>query len=507
MRDPVLRDYLCHAVARHGARRALVVDGRTWTFEELDRAARAVAGSLRERGVGPGTPVALVLRNCAEYVVADLAVALLGGAKVPLNLMLSVDEQAYIIGDSGATVCVVQHDRLAAVEQARASGAVTQTLVVGGDADEWQDALGHEPVVQDGTVPPSSRALIMYTGGTTGRPKGAVHTQRGIAMNLLSHLIEMELTADDVLLLTSPLPHSAGFLLQAALTKGATVLVEDRFDVESVLDRIEQDRVSYLFLVPTMIYRLLDAVVSRGDFDGTSLRTILYGAAPITRDRLEQGLRLLGPVFMQLYAQSEAPNFLTRLRRDDHRLDAEGGHRLTSCGQPVVMAEVRVRASDGSTCAPGEVGEVTARTPYTMEGYLARPDETSEALREGWLHTGDLGYLTTDGYLHLVDRKKDMIISGGLNVYSSEVEQVLAQLDGVKEVAVAGVPHPDWGEAVVAFVIPDGGGVSADEIAAAARGALTAYKRPKAVVLVEELPTTAVGKIDKKQLRGRWTGW
>lgn len=497
--QPVLRDVLFPALKRHGARTALVASGQTWTYADLEQAARAVAGELRDRGVAPGVPVALVLPNGAEYVVADLAIALLGAAKVPLNLMLSVEEQAYMIQDSGAEVCVVGQEHTGCVP--RTYGAAPDILVVGGPDDDWAAALAHAPMTDESEVLADTRALIMYTGGTTGRPKGVVHTQRGLAMNLLSHLIEMELVAEDVVLLTSPLPHSAGFLLQAALAKGASVIVEDRFDVDGVVERIERDRVTYLFLVPTMIYRLLDVVTARGHFDGSSLRTILYGAAPITPDRLAQGLRLFGPVFVQLYAQSEAPNFLTRLRRDDHRLGADAARLLTSCGQSVVMAEVRVVRDDGSVCNPGEVGEVTAWSPYTMEGYLGRPTETAEALRDGWLYTGDLGFLTEDGYLHLVDRKKDMIITGGLNVYSGEVEKALAGLDGVKEVAVAGVPHPDWGEAVIAFVIPSDGSVTSESILAAARDELSSYKRPKDVLLVDVLPTTAVGKIDKLALR------
>ncbi|WGY02437.1 AMP-binding protein [Nocardioides sp. QY071] len=501
--DLVLRDLLGPALARHAARPAIVTDARTWTYADLDVAARSLAAALQANGVTPGTAVALILPNGAEYVVADLAVALLGAAKVPLNLMLSDDEQAYMLTDSRAVVCVVTHDRLASVELARDRGADPFAIVVGGPDDGWHAALATAPLPELPPVPSDAAALIMYTGGTTGLPKGVVHQQRGLAMNLVSHLVEMELTAEDVLLLTSPLPHSAGFLLQAALAKGARTMLEDRFDVEQVLDRVERDGVSYLFLVPTMIYRLLDAVVARDSFDASALRTILYGAAPITPDRLEQGLALFGPVFVQLYAQSEAPNFLTRLRRDDHRADGAGAGRLTSCGQSVLMAEVRVVREDGTPCDPDEVGEVTARSPYTMQGYLDRPVETAEALRDGWLHTGDLGFLTADGYLHLVDRKKDMIITGGLNVYSSEVEQVLARLAGVKSVAVAGIPHPDWGEAVVAFVVPADADVTRESILAAARAELTTYKRPKDVVLVDTLPTTAVGKVDKKALRAR----
>lgn len=488
MAEAILRDYLWAAVRRHGSRRALVSGGREWTYDQLANSARSVAGYLHDLGVGPGDPVAIILPNGAEYVIADLAIALLGAAKVPLNLMLSTEEQAYIVADSGARVCFVGPDQM--------TPAGTQVV-------DWPDAVSHAGLDTEPDVSQNDLALIMYTGGTTGRPKGVQHTQRGIASNLLSHMLEMEIVAEDVLLLTSPLPHSAGFLLQAALSKGATTYLDEGFDVERVLDRIADDGASYLFLVPTMIYRLLDAAAARPDLDTSSLRTILYGAAPITVERLQQGLRMFGPVFVQLYAQSEAPNFLTRLRRDDHRVEGDTT-RLSSCGQSVVMAQVVVRHEDGTPCRPGEVGEVTAWSPYTMIGYLNREAETAEALRDGWLYTGDLGYLDDDGYLFLVDRKKDMIITGGLNVYSTEVEQALATIDGIAEISVTGVPHPDWGEAVVAFVVPSRPDLTPDEVRTAARDLLTTYKRPKEVVLVESLPVTAVGKIDKKELRLQW---
>jgi fatty-acyl-CoA synthase len=504
MTDATLRDYLWAALRRHGPRRALVAEGQEWTYDDLAGAARRLAAYLSELGVRPGDPVAIILPNGAHYVIVDLALVLLGAAKVPLNLMLSVDEQAYIVRDSGAQVCVVGPEGTAVVEAVRQQGRQPQAVVTAGEGPgTWAEALAYPRLETEPEVAGDDLALIMYTGGTTGRPKGVLHSQRGMASNLLSHVIEMEIVADDVLLLTSPLPHSAGFLLQAALTKGATTYVERGFDVDQVLDRIAKDGASYLFLVPTMIYRLLDAAAERADLDTSALRTILYGAAPITVDRLQEGLQVFGPVFVQLYAQSEAPNFLTRLRRDDHRLD-DGAVRLTSCGQSVVMAGVVVRREDGTPCAPGEVGEVTAWSPYTMVGYLNRESETAEAVRDGWLYTGDLGYLDDDGYLFLVDRKKDMIITGGLNVYSTEVEQALATIDGVAEVAVTGVPHPDWGEAVVAFVVPSRPDLTGDDVRAAARELLTTYKRPKDVRMVSALPVTAVGKIDKKELRVQW---
>lgn len=507
MSHELLRAPLFGALARNAHRRAISAGGRGWSYAELESASRSLASHLASLGVGPGVPVALVLQNSAEYVISDLAIAALGATKVPVNLMLSNDEISFIVSDSGAKVCIIEAQHTPAVAVA-ADGQHSPHIIVRDSSaeSEWSRALRSPELTELPSCDPNEVGLIMYTGGTTGRPKGVMHSQRGLVMNMYSHMIESELRADDVFLVTSPLPHSAGFFLQTALLKGATVVIETGFDTGIVLDRIERDRVSCLFMVPTMIYRLLDAVEARPGFDASSLRTIIYGAAPITVDRLRQGLRLFGAVFMQIYAQSEAPNFLTRLRRDDHSLD-EHASRLRSCGQSVIMAEVKAVRDDGSTCDAHEVGEVVAASPYTMLGYLGRDEATAETIRDGWLHTGDLGYFDEDGYLFLVDRKNDMIITGGLNVYSSEVEQAMSQLEGVNEVAAVGVPHPDWGEAIVAFVVAGNQTLTASSLLEATKPLLSSYKRPKRVVLVDSLPTTAVGKINKKALRGSSPAW
>jgi fatty-acyl-CoA synthase/long-chain acyl-CoA synthetase len=220
----------------------------------------------------------------------------------------------------------------------------------------------------------------------------------------------------------------------------------------------------------------------------------------MSQPRLTQGLELLGPVFMQLYGQSEAPDFLTRLTREDHV--ADDFRRLGSCGRRALLMEVATVDDDDQPLPPGAIGEVVARGPYIMRGYHNMKEETEKALRGGWLHTGDVGWMDDDGYLYIVDRLKDMIISGGMNVYSTEVEQAVQRCDGVAQVAVVGVPHPDWGEAVVAFVVPAAeGGFGAAQVTAACREVLAVYKRPKRIVVVPEFPLTPYGKVDKKALR------
>jgi fatty-acyl-CoA synthase/long-chain acyl-CoA synthetase len=486
-------------ISRFNERTAIAFEGQSISYAELARQAAALAAALQQRGVKPGTPVALAMSNCIEFVVADQAIIRLGAAKVPINDMLSAGEVRYILTDSAPAVVIADEamaDRIRSTEE----GQSDDILVIDrSDGSEWLAALsgGAEPladvVIDDGDI-----AMILYTGGTTGRQKGVVHTQSGLALNMLSHVIEIGLGDDERCLVTTPLPHAAGLMVQAGLLKGATIHLTRRFDAEEAVRLIASDSITFTFMVPTMIYRLLDCAGAAAE-GLRSLRTILYGAAPMSRARLEEGLAMLGPVFMQLYAQSEAPDFLTRLSREDHLI--EDFAKLGSCGRRVLMMEVAVKDDAGGFVETGKVGEVVARGPYVMQGYHNLPEETAHALRDGWLHTGDVGWIDDEGYLFLVDRLKDMIISGGMNVYSTEVEQSLQRCCGVAHAAVVGVPHPDWGEAVVAFVVPTENGIDHDVLSAHCRRELAAYKRPKQFVEVTALPLTAYGKIDKKALR------
>ncbi len=509
-----VKQLLTSASQRFAPHVALVHDGRSYTYGELADRANQLGHLLLELGVGPGRPVAMLLPNGPEYVIADQAIARIGAARVALTEMLSPKEIAHCLTDCGATVAIVGESMIDAAVGSEAAALRTIITVDGARSDAagddlqliaMDDAVADKPTtVPDSDPSEDDLGLIIYTGGTTGQPKGVMHRQRQLALNLYAHVIETGLLDDERMLLMSPLPHSAGFHLQTGFVRGATVFLENKFDPELCLRRIAEDKVTFTFMVPTMIYRVLDAAEGRS-LDLSSLRTILYGAAPITVDRLRQGLAIFGPVFMQLYGQSEAPNFITRLRREDHSTDPEFVHRLTSCGQAVTMAEVRIVDDAGEAVPIGEIGEVIASTQYTMVGYNNRPDATASTLRDGWLFTGDIGRLDADGFLYLLDRKNDMVISGGMNVYTSEVESEIVDVDGVRQVAVIGVPHPDWGEAVVAFVVPEEGeddhAALTERVVAKCRADLAKYKVPKQITIVDELPTTVFGKIDKKALR------
>ena len=513
MRSMTLKSLFVEALARFGPQPLLHYRERTFSYEEIVFDANRLANRLFAEGVGPGVPVAIMMSNRPEFVVADQAVLRCGAVKVALNDMLSAKEIDYILRDSRAEVAITDAGMLPAA-LAATDNSIRLIIVAGEVPDQspallaWDQALEGQPSSVPEVEPaPDDLGLIIYTGGTTGLPKGVMQTQENLVLNLLAHVIEMGILDDEVLLLMSPLPHSAGFLLAASMLKGARCYLETKFDPDLVIERISRDRVTYTFMVPTMIYRVLDRAAGR-EMDLSSLRTILYGAAPITRERLAQGLEVFGGVFMQLYGQSEAPNFITRLPREDHRLDAAGAHRLSSCGRATVMAQVMVVDADDHELPFGEVGEIVARTPYNMVGYLGREEQTAKTLRGGWLHTGDVGRMDAEGYVYLMDRKNDMIITGGMNVYSTEVENAVQTCPGVAQVAVVGVPHPDWGEAVVAFVVTDGTGEFDEaKLLAHCRSELARYKQPKAVRVVDSLPTTAYGKLDKKALRAGWTGW
>ena len=301
---------------------------------------------------------------------------------------------------------------------------------------------------------------------------------------------EATLPAEEVMLLTTPLPHSSGYHMVAGFLQGAHVVIEDRFDPQRFFELCRDLGVTWTMMVPTMLYRLLDHPAAGSDAHH-SLSTIVYGAAPINRERLEEGLRKFGKVFLQIYGQTECPNLIATLSKDDHT----NPDLLASCGRAVPLVELRLRPDESGA------GEVEVRSPYLLTEYFRDPVATQEALQDGWLRTGDLARLE-DGYLFLVDRAKDMIISGGMNVYSTEVESVLREHPNVREAAVVGVPHPDWGEAVTAVVIVEEGS-DPEEIRQFAKARLSAYKAPKSVHIIAEMPLTQYGKIDKRAIRAR----
>lgn len=489
MTNICLSDLLLRAVQLHGSRTAVACEGRATSYAELDALSSKLAGFLSGRGVGQGDVVAIHLPNRVEFLVADLAILKLRAVKVPLSDMMSAEEVEHCLEHSGARCLISCREPAPTASLLRGGLLEVRVGDPVGSVVHWDDALRADPCAPRRRSSPEDPAVLVYTGGTTGRPKGILHRDGPLGQCLLSHVVNGEIAPDEVMLLTTPLPHSAGWFAQAGLFQGARLELARRFDAADFIARAAAG-VTWTFAVPTMLYRLLERI---GDGPTpTSIRTVIYGAAPMDPARLEGLRRVFGDVFVQLYGQSECPNFITRLTKDDHA----DPRLLRSCGRPVSFAEVRL--GSGEETAPGEVGEVAVRCPYVMDGYLDPEPGVGNPITDGWLRTGDLGYTDEEGYLFLVDRAKDMIITGGMNVYCAEVENALRQEPSVRDAAVIGMPDADWGERVVGVVV---GEADPALLIAALRGRLATYKVPKEVCVVESLPTTRFGKIDKKQLR------
>ena len=490
--NPTSSQLLLTSLRRHSRRPAITVGELSWSYAQIDEMSDRLAALLAAQGVGPGIAVAVHLRNGCEYVVAEFAILKLAAIRVPLNELMGIPELTYCLEHSGAKVLITHWD-LPKADRAQ-NGPIE--VIVGLESSEqlalgqlnWSDAMAKQTSVERITAGADDTAIIAYTGGTTGRPKGVRHTYGRMAWNLFSHINCLDIRAEEVMLLTTPLPHSSGYHMVAGFLQGAHIVIEPKFDPDRFFELCRQLGVTWTMMVPTMLYRLLDHPAA-GSSDHNALATIVYGAAPINRARLEEGLQKFGKVFLQIYGQTECPNLITTLSKDDHT----NPDLLTSCGQAVPLVELRLRPDESGA------GEVEVSSPYLLTEYYKDPVVTNETLCDGWLKTGDLARLE-NGYLFLVDRAKDMIITGGMNVYSTEVEGVLREHLGVREAAVVGIPDPDWGEAVTAVVIANDGSIP-EEIRKFAKARLSAYKVPKSVHIITEMPLTQYGKIDKRRLR------
>lgn len=480
----------------------------------VDRVAR-LAGALRANGVAAGDCVAILGVNSVRYLESLFACWWLGAVVSPVNTRWSGVEMAFGIEDCGARTLIVDRMFSASVETLGSARANLRTLIYADAGTAPDGLLSHEDLisrhapVEDASDGGEQLAAILYTGGTTGKPKGVMLSHRALALNALATLANDNRAPQPVLLHSAPMFHigGIGLALQGA-TRLARQFVLSAFDPQAALEAIEREQVTEAFLVPTMIKMLIEHP-SFGQKDTSSLRTLIYGAAPISPTLLEQAMRALPRAgFLQVYGQTESGPILTQLPSWAHRPEANLADKLASAGRPLATAEIRIVALDGRDCAIGEVGQICARGPTLMSGYWNRPEQTAEALRDGWLYTGDGGYLDGDGYLFVVDRFKDMIITGGENVFSTEVENALLQHPAVSQCAVIGVPDDTWGERVHAVVVlRDGAAAETGDLLQHCRKLIAGYKCPRSVEFREQLPMSAAGKLLKYQLRdAHWQG-
>lgn len=504
-------ELVVRAIRRGGERPALILDDQVITYRQYGEMLSRWIQALEARGLKKGDAVATLSSNRPEALLTTSIAYLMGLRITWMHPMASEDDHAYLLEDSGVKTLFVDPDAFAERAQAlkkRIPGL--ETLLGFGPNEFGEDfaatAAAYTPQPLVPRAGPDDLCVLIYTGGTTGKPKGVIHTHRVHVTMVMYELAEWDWPEEVRFLAMTPITHAAGAMLMAVMLRSGTFVMNKGFDAQKFFSLVEKHRITSTFLVPTMIYVLLDhSGVQSAKLD--SLKLIIYGAAPMAPARLVEGMRVFGPAFMQLYGQSEAPNCITVLRRIDHDPVNHPG-RLASCGAPIGDNQVKLLDDQGNEVPVGEVGEICVRGPLVMVGYWNKPEETAKAMRHGWLYTGDLARADADGYLYIVDRSKDMIISGGFNVFPREVEDVLTQHPSVAAAAVIGVPDEKWGEAVKALVVLRGGAsVTAEELIALVRKAKGAVQAPKSIDFVDSLPVTGLGKPDKKALRAQyWQG-
>ncbi|CAO5160507.1 Medium/long-chain-fatty-acid--CoA ligase FadD8 [Frankia sp. AiPs1] len=500
-------DLLLAALTRDPARPAIYLDDQVLTLGQLAERTSQYAQAYAARGVTVGSGVAVLSSNRPEVLYAMGAYLMSGARNTPLHPLGSLDDHAYVLRDAEIETLVFDPSfapRAAALRE-RLPGLTR--LLSFGPSEVGEDLLALAATFEPGplvapAVDPESISALAYTGGTTGTPKGVMATYRGSAA--MAHILisEWQWPADLRHLVCTPLSHAGSSFIIPVLHRGGSVVVLPKFDAGAVLAAVERYRITSLFLVPSMIYAILDHP-RFADTDLSSLETVFYGASAISPARLREAVAKLGRVFFQFYGQTEAPQTLFVLRKEEH--DPDNPARLASCGRPVPWVHVALLDDAGEPVPPGQPGEICVRGPLVMKGYWKKPEATAEAFAGGWLHTGDVARQGPDGFYTIVDRRKDMIVSGGFNVFPREIEDVLSAHPAVAAAAVIGVPDPKWGEAVTAVVIRRPGvEVTAGELQALVKDRKGPHYAPKHVEFAEAVPLTPVGKPDKVALRARY---
>ncbi len=492
-----LADPLSYAARHYSEDPAIICGDVRLTYGQFTGRCKRLGGALQKFGLEPGDRVAILSANSHQYIEIYMTVPSAGFAVVPLNTRHTQAEIAYVLEDSGAKVLLTDRDPSnfqSMVEHVISMPEGYETLLDG--ADEAKLGIG---------VDENSLAGLFYTGGTTGSSKGVMLSHRNLMANCHNWTAVARPESSDISIVMAPLFHAAGSnSVIASIWSGGVQLVVPAFDPATILDQIARERATQTLGVPVMISALAEEQHANPR-DVSSVRTLAHGASPIATEVVRRAVAAFPHAeFIHLYGATELAPLATGLRHEENLLDSE---LLRSCGQPMPGVDVRVVNARGLECAPGEVGEISARGPNVMQGYWNKPEETVEALKDGWYFSGDLGYADENNYIFLVDRAKDMIISGGENVYCTEVEEVLHLHPAVLQAAVFGIPDEKWGEAVHAAVqlrTP----ALADELIEFCRNKIASYKVPKGIDIWDEpLPVSGPGKILKRELRKPyWSG-
>ncbi len=482
------------------------LDGPTLTVREMRDETSRFMQALQSVGVTRQSCVSLLASNLPETLHIGHATSMIPSLMVPIHAMSSLADQLNIVRDAGVDVLIFEAERFekAAADIKAAEPGITLLAVgpseIAPDIRKLAASFAPKKLVPP-VIDGDHIGRRSYSGGTTGKPKAIPSAARSGQQCAMIIQAEWEWPSPPHILSCAPLTHAGGTMFMPALLKGGTFLILPKFDPLQVLQCIQDYRINCMMLVPTMIYALLDHA-RFDEFDLSSLETVFYGASLMNPVRLKEAIERIGPVFAQFYGQAEAPMVLTYFRKADH--DVNDMNRLASCGLPCPYVRLELHDADGNEVPDGEPGEIVAQGPLVMNGYLDE-ELNKEVFKGGWLHTGDVAVRDPDGFLRIVDRVKDMIVSGGFNIYPREVEMVIAAHPAVAEVAVIGVPHDKWGEAVKAVVVTKPGqDVAEDDLIAMVAEAKGSYQAPKSVEFVDAIPQTPVGKPDKKALRAAY---
>jgi acyl-CoA synthetase (AMP-forming)/AMP-acid ligase II len=511
-----IHEWLDYLAREHPEREFATQGTRSLCYAEARSAANRLAHALRASGLQPGERFAFLAKNCLEYSYLFFAASKSGAVPVPLNFRLAGPELAYIVRDSGAKLIIAQNEYVSLLESVRGElGDAKAFVSIGATAspgwhryDDWTAACPDSDVESPGDD--GADLYQMYTSGTTGRPKGAILTHRALTSNVQQVRLAMEQGNDERVLIVAPLYHAAAALTMiGTVLGGSSLLIQEDFNPQEVVRALSEERITRTTLVPAMIQACLLMVPDIATRKYPDLKLIVYGASPIAEETLRRAMEVFRCDFAQGFGMTETSAVLTVLTRQDHRRAMAGRPELLlSAGRALPGTQVRIVDENDNPLPPGTVGEIAARGDQLMRAYWNLPEATVEALRGGWLHTGDAGRMDADGYVYIEDRVKDMIVSGGENIYPREVENVLFGHPSIADAAVIGVPDAKWGETVKAVLqLKPGAAVTAEEVIEFCRGKLAGYKLPRSVDFVTVIPRNASGKVLKRELREKyWAG-
>lgn len=507
--------YVSRSAKFYPERNAMIFEGRQITYRELDRRTNCLAQGFYAQGLKKGDRVAIQSWNRHEIAEMEVACYKAGMVRIPINARLSTTEVIDILNNAEVRAFLGDKAHLEPIMDHRPSLDTVRTFIhldgphAGAEAYETLLAENRD-IAPDVEVEPDDLAVLTYSSGTTGKLKGIMQSYGNRLAMIRKALMfpEIRIKPGDKLVHVGPITHVSGMLLMPFFFTGGCNVILNRFDLDMLLDIVQREQINYTMVVPTMINVIVSHPKAR-EYRFDSLKGIFYGAAPISPTRVQQAIDLFGPILIQGYGMSETTSFVTVLTATDHTEALQHNPaRLSSCGRPVFDTEVRVVNEEGRDVAPGEIGEITARGADIMKGYYRDEELTGKTIVDGWIHSGDMARVDDEGYLYIVDRKTDMIITGGFNVYPSEIEKILYRHPAVMEACAIGVPDDKWGEAIKALVVlKKGHAATEEEIMGHCRESLSAYKKPQSVDFVTELPKNPNGKIARRSVRERfWAG-